>query len=135
MTAPVKLATPKLFSPDTDDSGDNWRYLYRLYHDLFVLDNKVNALAASAVPAAAPTQGVITMDSTKSLTVGGTWEIGATVNSGATISYESSDSTVATVTNGVATAVAAGSATITASAPATADYTAATATCALTVSE
>lgn len=48
VTAPIKFAMPKLFSPDTDDAGDNWRYLYRLYHDLFVLDNKTAALAAHA---------------------------------------------------------------------------------------
>jgi len=132
VSVPVKLAMPKLFSPDSDDSGDNWRFLYRLYHDLFVLDNKVGALAACA-QVGTPTQGVITMDASKSVAAGETWTIGATVNSGAEISYESSDTSVATIADGVVTGVTAGSATITASAPATAEYTAATATCDLTV--
>lgn len=43
-TAITKHSKGKLFSPDDDDNGDNWRYLYRIYHDLFVLDNKVHGV-------------------------------------------------------------------------------------------
>ncbi len=34
----------KLFDPDSDDDGDFWRYLHRVYHDLFVLDNKAKGI-------------------------------------------------------------------------------------------
>ena len=80
--------------------------------------------------------GVITMAPTKNMTIGGTWTIGATCNSGATISYASDDTGVATVdpATGLVTAVAAGVATITATAPAANNYTAAEATCVVTVS-
>ena len=80
-------------------------------------------------------EGVITMAPTKNMTVGGTWTIGATCNSGATITYSSNNTDVATVdpATGVVTAVAAGEATITASAPAANNYTAAEATCVITV--
>ena len=80
-------------------------------------------------------EGVITMPGTKNMTVGGTWTIGATCNSGATITYVSDNTDVATVdpATGVVTAVAAGQATITASAPAANNYTAAQATCLITV--
>lgn len=40
----TKHAKGKLFDPDSDDDGDNWRYLFRIYHDLFVLDNKVKGV-------------------------------------------------------------------------------------------
>ncbi len=80
-------------------------------------------------------EGVITMAQTKGMTVGGTWTIGATCNSGATITYSSNKTEVATVdpNTGVVTAVAAGEATITASAPAANGFTAAQATCLVTV--
>lgn len=80
-------------------------------------------------------EGVITMAPTKNMTVGGTWTIGATCNSGATITYSSNNTDVATVdpATGVVTAVAAGEATITATAPAANNYTAAEATCVVTV--
>ena len=81
-------------------------------------------------------QGVITLGTTsKTLTVGETFTLEASVNSGATISFVSSDPTVATVdaSTGEITAIAAGTATITASAPATAIFTAAEATCNITV--
>ncbi len=80
--------------------------------------------------------GIITMPSTKDLTVGGSWEIGATCNSGATITYTSSNTEVATVdpATGVVNALKAGQTTITATAPAANDFTAAEATCLVTVS-
>ncbi len=78
--------------------------------------------------------GVITVASTKSVTVGSTVELGATVNSGATLSYSSGNTDVATVSSdGVVTGVAEGSAVITITAPASGVYSAATATCTVTV--
>ena len=79
--------------------------------------------------------GVITMAPTKNMTIGGTWTIDATCNSGAAITYVSSNPEVATVdqNTGVVTAVAAGQTTITATAPAANNFTAAEATCVVTV--
>ncbi|MBQ6437689.1 MAG: Ig-like domain-containing protein [Bacteroidales bacterium] len=80
-------------------------------------------------------EGRIEMQSTKVMTVGEHWTIGATCNSGATVSYASDDSGVASVdpATGEVTAIAAGKATITASAPAANNFTAAEATCVITV--
>lgn len=40
----TKLAQLKIFSPDENQDGDNWKIQYRLYHDAFVLDNKVDGV-------------------------------------------------------------------------------------------
>lgn len=34
----------KIFDPDTNQDKDGWKIQYRLYHDAFVLDNKVKAV-------------------------------------------------------------------------------------------
>lgn len=39
-----KLALPKIFSPDENQSKDAWKFQYRLYHDAFVYENKVNGV-------------------------------------------------------------------------------------------
>lgn len=39
-----KLALPKIFDPDTNQEKDAWKFQFRLYHDAFVLDNKVNGI-------------------------------------------------------------------------------------------
>lgn len=39
-----KLALPKIFSPDENQTKDAWKFQYRLYHDAFVYDNKVNGV-------------------------------------------------------------------------------------------
>lgn len=78
--------------------------------------------------------GVITMESSKTLNVNGEVALGASVNSGAVISYESSNTFVATVdANGLVKAIAVGTATITATAPVNGVYSAASATCEVTV--
>ena len=78
--------------------------------------------------------GIITVRSSLSLEEGATANLAATVNSGAALSYASSDETVATVSaEGVVTAVKEGTATITVSAPAQGIYTAASAEVAVTV--
>ena len=46
--APIKLSKFKLFDPDSDRYGDDWTLNYRLYHDLFVMDNKADGLVVSA---------------------------------------------------------------------------------------
>lgn len=40
----VKLAMPKIFTPDEDQIGDSYKLAFRLYHDAFVLSNKVNGI-------------------------------------------------------------------------------------------
>jgi hypothetical protein len=42
----TKLALPKIFDPDTNQSKDAWKFQYRLYHDAFVFDNKVKGVYA-----------------------------------------------------------------------------------------
>ena len=36
----TKLAIPKIFSPDENQTADAWKFQYRHYHDAFVYDNK-----------------------------------------------------------------------------------------------
>jgi hypothetical protein len=40
----TKIATPRVFSPDVNQSRDAWKYDFRIYHDLFVPDNKVTGI-------------------------------------------------------------------------------------------
>lgn len=40
----TKMALPKIFDPDTNQTSDSWLFQYRLYHDAFVTDNKVNGV-------------------------------------------------------------------------------------------
>ena len=78
----------------------------------------------------------IKMPETLSLAVDATSDLKATTNSTATITYSSSDTNVATVSaEGIVTAKAVGTATITASVEKSGLYKAATATCAVTVTE
>lgn len=40
----TKMALPKVFDPDTNQSKDAWKFQYRLYHDAFAYDNKVKGI-------------------------------------------------------------------------------------------
>lgn len=40
----TKMALPKVFDPDTNQSKDAWLFQYRLYHDAFVYENKANGI-------------------------------------------------------------------------------------------
>lgn len=42
----TKLANLKVFNPDENQDMDAWKFQYRLYHDAFVYDNKVNGIYA-----------------------------------------------------------------------------------------
>lgn len=42
----TKLAQLKIFSPEENQDMDGWKIQYRLYHDAFVPDNKVNGIYA-----------------------------------------------------------------------------------------
>lgn len=41
-----KLALPKIFTPDENQSKDAWKFQYRLYHDAFVFENKAKGIFA-----------------------------------------------------------------------------------------
>lgn len=40
----TKMALPKVFDPDTNQTKDAWLFQYRLYHDAFAYDNKVKGI-------------------------------------------------------------------------------------------
>lgn len=47
--AVVKHMQPKLIAPELNSDADGWIFAYRLYHDLFVPDNKVDGLYIHSV--------------------------------------------------------------------------------------
>lgn len=42
----TKMALPKVFDPDTNQTKDAWLFQYRLYHDAFAYKNKVKGIYA-----------------------------------------------------------------------------------------
>lgn len=44
IAAVVKHAAPKIITPEQNQSYDGWGYFYRVYHDLFIPENKVNGV-------------------------------------------------------------------------------------------
>lgn len=40
----LKHVKPRIFSPDVNQKADAWKFDYRVYHDLFVYDNKVKGI-------------------------------------------------------------------------------------------
>lgn len=40
----LKHALPRIFSPDVNQDADAWKFDYRVYHDIFVYDNKVKGI-------------------------------------------------------------------------------------------
>lgn len=40
----TKMALPKIFDPDTNQTKDAWKFQYRLYHDALVYENKANGI-------------------------------------------------------------------------------------------
>ena len=106
-------------------ASENMKMMFSLAWDLTDIVAIVNGVP---VVQPKPTTAVITANGV-SVEVGKTASIGATINSGATLSYQSANSSIATVSStGVVTGVAAGSTTITISAPAVEGYTAASTT-------
>lgn len=39
-----KFALPKIFTPDENQSKDEWKFQFRLYHDCFVYENKAKGI-------------------------------------------------------------------------------------------
>lgn len=44
ITQATKMALPKVFDPDTNQSKDAWLFQYRLYHDAFTYEQKANGI-------------------------------------------------------------------------------------------
>lgn len=44
LLAVKKHVVPRIFDPSTNQDADAWMFQYRIYHDLFVLDNKVKGI-------------------------------------------------------------------------------------------
>lgn len=44
LTKVVKHAQPRIFTPDQNLDADAWKFDYRIYHDTFVYENKVNGI-------------------------------------------------------------------------------------------
>lgn len=42
--AVTKHVLPRIFSPDVNQKADAWKFDYRVYHDIFVYDNKVKGI-------------------------------------------------------------------------------------------
>lgn len=40
----AKHVAPRIFSPEVNQKADAWKFDYRIYHDAFVLDNKVKGI-------------------------------------------------------------------------------------------
>jgi hypothetical protein len=40
----TKMALPKVFTPDENQSKDAWKFQYRLYHDAMVYENKAGGI-------------------------------------------------------------------------------------------
>lgn len=40
----TKMALPKVFTPDENQTKDAWKFQYRLYHEAMVYENKVNGI-------------------------------------------------------------------------------------------
>ena len=40
----VKHEIPRIFAPNVNQSADAWKFQLRLYHDCFVLKNKVKGI-------------------------------------------------------------------------------------------
>lgn len=46
VAAIVRHSAPKMVAPESNQTYDGWTYYFRVYHDLFVGDNKVNGIYA-----------------------------------------------------------------------------------------
>ena len=124
-----------LYEDDYDTSKAKGGYSNIKFVPLTVEEVTGGAYTTKA-PVATPEDPTFTLSATSAtMTVGETLKLTTTTNSDGTVSYSSSNTAVATVdaTSGNVTAIAAGTATITASVPKTDKYNAASATCTITV--
>ena len=131
MPSPVKLQDYKIH---VDPPGINgWLVEGRLRYDSFILDEKADAIAVIGKSGAPTGEGLTLSAATASVAVGSTVTVQAqTLPANRAVTWASSNTSYATVSNGVISGVATGSANITATA--TINGTAYTSTCAVTVS-
>ena len=131
MPAPVKLQDYKIHMDPPGING--WLVEGRLRYDSFILNEKADAIAVIGTSGAPTGEGVTLSASSASVAVSGTVTLTAqTLPANRAVTWASSNTSYATVSNGVVTGVATGSANITATA--TINGTAYTSTCAVTVS-
>ena len=80
----TKHGNGRLFSPDVVQDRDSWQYDYRIYHDLFTLDNKVGGIYVHRQPITAPDALTATIAAGSAQ---GTTKATASVASGNTLGY------------------------------------------------
>lgn len=129
--APNREAMAVNGADGVNPSADAWKFDFRIYHDAWVLDNKLDGIAVIYKPV----NSLTISDATASVAVGATKTLTVTVAPTDAdvkdIVFSSSDEAVCTVSKlGVVTGVAAGSAVVTATAV---DGSGKTATCTVTV--
>ena len=127
---PISYEFAQLDAPSAGSQG-KWEYFEESFEDVFLLPHKRAAVAFNVTPAGE--QAGITLDKTTATVVkdATTTLTATTVPADAVVTWASSDSDVATVSDGTVTGVAAGTATITATI--TVDGTDYSASCAVTV--
>lgn len=131
MPAPIKLQDYKIHMDPPGING--WLVEGRIRYDAFILNEKADAIAVIGKSGSATGEGLTLSASTASVAVSGTVTLQAqTLPANREVTWASSNTSYATVSNGVVTGVATGSANITATA--TINGTAYTSTCAVTVS-
>lgn len=110
-------------------------YGYPIYYNG---NHQISVISDNDITVSGKMAGEITALTSKQMYVGDHWEVGATANSGATVSYSIDNENVAflsPVAVGLVEAKSAGTCTLTMTAPETDQYTAASLTCTITVSE
>ena len=131
MPAPIKLQDYKIHMDPPGING--WLVEGRLRYDAFILNEKADAIAVIGNNGAPTGEGLTLSAATASCTIGSTVTITAqTLPANRAVTWASSNTSYATVSDGVVTGVATGSANITATA--TINGTAYTSTCAVSVS-
>lgn len=131
MPAPVKLQDYKIHMDPPGING--WLCEGRLRYDAFILNEKADAIAVIGKSGAPTGEGLTLSASTASVGIAGTVTIQAqTLPANRAVTWASSNTSYATVSDGVVTGVATGSANITATA--TINGTAYTSTCVVSVS-
>ena len=131
MPSPIKLQDYKIHEDPPGING--WLVEGRIRYDAFILTEKADAIAVIGNSGAPTGEGISLSAATASCSVSGTVTLTAqTLPANRAVTWATSNSSYATVSNGVVTGVATGSANITATA--TINGTAYTATCAVSVS-
>ncbi len=133
--ATIRTASSAVVTQSYSTNANISLYGYPIYYKG---NHQISIISDNDITVSGKMPGVITAATTKQMYVGDTWEVGATANSGATVSYSIDNSNVAflsPVAVGLVEAKSAGTCTLTMTAPETDQYTAASLTCTITVVE